>query len=282
MKEDPEWLEQLKSKAEHLREWLNRHKQAEEIAPEVKKNLDFTEWQIRTFENRPDESIEIGFPDLQQTLDSDVAYMDFALPMMPSYDKDDVQGTTAFTSSGTADISVWSGRVGDLGTDDAITFSTIVSNELEDLQTQYDKPNEARSLIIRLGNPQTLERFDEAKSAFSLVDRGTDMRPAAANSMRNLLYGLKGDLWQLARKHEKENMNWEGMAERLALGERGGPQFQELLKQEARFSSLISRLTDVVKDREGGSATDLRRIWMELQDYIIGLLGLVQLPSGQS
>ena len=99
LKNEPEWLETLKSKAEYLREWLQRHREAEEIAPDIKKNLDFTEWQIKAIESRPDESVEIIFPDLQETLDSDTAYLNLALPMMPKYDKEDVLGTTAFTSS---------------------------------------------------------------------------------------------------------------------------------------------------------------------------------------
>lgn len=279
LKNDPEWLETLKSKAEYLREWLQRHREAEEIAPDIKKNLDFTEWQIKAIESRPDESVEIIFPDLQETLDSDTAYLNLALPMMPKYDKEDVLGTTAFTSSGTATVSVWSGRVGDLGTPEAIDFSNRVSGELEDLQKRYDKPKEIRDLIKRLNNPQTIDRFDAAVSSFAAVDRGADRRASAANDMRNLLNGIKGDLWELARNKSSENMSWEKMSRRLARGETDGPQYQELLKHELRHSSLISRLSDVSKDREGGSATNMRLLWMEIQDFLIALLGLLRLSE---
>jgi hypothetical protein len=68
------------------------------------------------------------------------------------------------------------------------------------------------------------------------------------------------------------------MAQRLVKGPVPGPEYDELIRLEDRRSSLISRLSDVVKDRESGSLTDIDQLWIQVQEHIVSTLGLLNLP----
>ena len=103
---------------------------------------------------------------------------------------------------------------------------------------------------------------------------GTTPKTSTAVEIRTLIDGVKGDLFNLARKWQKENMSWEEMVERLARGE---IEKQELLDQKKVHSSLISRLSDVLKDREGGSITNIENIWIQVLDHLYVLLNLIVL-----
>jgi hypothetical protein len=94
--------------------------------------------------------------------------------------------------------------------------------------------------------------------------------------MRNLLGGVEGDLFQLARSKDKENMTWELMIERLAKGVPKGHEYRELISQIAFRSTLVSRLSDVLKDREAGSENDIGHLWTQVLDHIHTILGLLK------
>jgi hypothetical protein len=100
--------------------------------------------------------------------------------------------------------------------------------------------------------------------------------------MRNLLDGIRGDLFKLARKWPKENMTWQKMAERLAKGGSTGVECQELIRQERNRSSLISRLSDILKDRETGSLTNLDNVWTQVMDHIYTVLAVCRRESPDS
>lgn len=272
---EEESLEKLKAKKRHLEEWLRNHKSADEVAAEVQKNLDFTNWQIDALEGSPDEADEIPRPDLTQTLDSDSAYLSQVLPPMPPYDMKRVVAASAFTSSGTIPIYQYVSRVGDLGTEDSIRYSTRVTVAFQELQQTYDRPGEIRELLAKLGNPGTLDRFDAALRSLYAYKRGTANRASPAIDMRTLIDGAKGDLYERARMHPKEGISWQTMSARLALGGEASEQYTQLLAIENTHSSLVSRLSDIAKDREAGSATSIDNVWAELQDYLVSLLRLL-------
>jgi hypothetical protein len=270
-------LEKLKAKKRHLEEWLRNHKSADDVAAEVQKNLDFTNWQIDALEGSPDEADEIPRPDLTQTLDSDSAYLGEVLPPMPLYDMKRVIAASAFTSSGTVPVYQYVSRVGDLGTEDSLKYSSRVTVAFQSLQQAYDRPGEIRELVAGLGNPGTLDRFDAALRSLYAYKRGTANRASPAIDMRTLIDGVKGDLCERARSHAKEDMSWETMSARLALGGEASEQHTQLRALEKTHSSLVSRLSDIAKDREAGSLTSVDNVWAEIQDYLVSLLRLVSL-----
>jgi len=279
MTEAPNLLDRLRRKRKYLGDWLAGHASAEDIAGSVKEALDFTEWQIEAIETRPVEAAEIPFPDLVDTLDSDMEHLESALPMIPTYDPEMVLGSSALTSASTVDIFDFAGRIGDLGTEDASAYSGKIRMRFYDLQEKYDKPSELRKLLERLENSNTLERFDNALSNYQAYSRGSVDRASVATSLRTLIDGVKGDLWEAARQHAGENMTWQIIVRRLVRGGPQGPQARELMQHERRHSALVSRLSDVLKDREAGSVTDIDALWSDVQGYLFTLLGLVDIDA---
>ena len=70
-------------------------------------------------------------------------------------------------------------------------------------------------------------------------------------------------------------MNWSNMSARLAINGGNGHEHMLLFNQERVHSSLLSRLAEVLKDREGGSVTNLDSIWTEILDHLYTVLGLL-------
>ena len=270
-------LKKLKEKAQYLREWLANYKSAHEVAPEVQKDLDFTEWMIRTVESAPPEAEEIQLPDLMYVVDASSTYLRDALPPMPHYEFPALIAASAFTTSGTASVYEYAARVGDLASPPAIEYSDEVTQAFRDLQATHDRPAEVRRELAKLANSGTLSRFDTALRSVQSYQLGTTSRAAPANDMRNLVAGVVGDLFERARSHPKENMNWQTMALRLAINGTNGPQHPQLVSLEKTHASLVSRLSDAMKDREAGSLTNIADIWAQVQDHLLTLLRFVTL-----
>ena len=269
-------INELEAKKNYLEEWLARHKKAQHIAPQVQINLELTEWQLRALRDRPKEADEIPLVDMGSQLRRERDFLSRALPMMPIYDVNAIDSSTALSSSGTADLYSYIARVGDLESQEARRYSLRHTTAYNDLQEEQERPKAVRRLLIELGNKQIVDRFDRAMAAFLATKRGSGERTSASMEMRTLLDGIKGELFAKARTQPKENMTWGRMAERLAKGGPGRIEYQELIARESVNSSLVNRLSQVGKDREGLSYANINVLWTELLDHIFIVLGLVK------
>ncbi|MCI0527531.1 MAG: hypothetical protein L0Y56_08830 [Nitrospira sp.] len=274
-----EEIKKLEKKRKHLQKWLRRVKKAQDTVPQVQINLELVNWQIEALANPPDEASEIPLIGLSSTLDQDTNYWIGALTMIPKVDGDLIMAASAITTTGTQSIYEFVTRVGDLPTPGAIAYTEKYTTLYHQLHITQNRPEAVRSLIEKLNNPQTLERFDEALKAYLTTKAGTEKHSTAGKEMRNLLDGVKGDLFKIARKWPKENMNWQVMAERLVIGEVAGMEYHELINQGPIRSSLIDRLSDILKEREGGSFTNLDNVWTQVLDHIYITLGLIKFPD---
>lgn len=269
-------LGKLREKREYYREWLRRLDKADEAAAEVKRQLEVTEWQIKALECAPPEADEIPKPDLSMTLDSDIANMKIALPFVPLYAKTGGLSASAFGSSGTASVYEYAARVGDLGTPQAVEYSKSTTWELRQLQQRQDRPAEIRQLLSATCSASTIERLEACLRSYASYSAGRGNRRAPATDIRTLIDGVKGDLFQCARRHPNENMTWPTMAGRLAIDGEHSSHCQEILRLESRCSSLSSRLSDIIHDREAGSLTNVDDVWAETQDFLVALVGHVR------
>lgn len=277
MKRDED--EKLKENREYLREWIKRYKNAQDVLLYVQRNMDITEWTINALNERPDEAENIPLADLKDIFDRNYDHLKRSLPMMPDYDPDAVRNATILSSSGASKVYDYISRVGDLGTTWAVAYCKKYTTSYRELQTAQARSQAVRELLQKLNNPQTLERFDRALSAYSAVKSGTVERTAAALAMRNLIDGMKGDLFDKARSWRKENMTWDEMAKRLSKGQPGGTEYQELIDQRKTRTSLIKHLSAIAKDREGGPRTNLDYVWTQILDHIYTVLGLLDLDK---
>ncbi len=269
-------IAKLEEKKQYLLKLLSRYEKAQDIIPSVQKNLDLTEYEIQALSNPPDEAAEIQIEGLSDNIERDYKLTVDAYPMIPKYKAPIISSSTGITTSGSATVYDFVAKVGDLDTPEAKSYSQLYVDKYHQLQEAQSRSKDVRFMISKLRNDRTLERFDKAEKSYSLFKARIVPKTSSATEIRTLVDGVKGDLFNIARNWPKENMTWEKMVERLAIGE---VQKQELTDQEKTHSSLISRLSDVLKEREGGSVINLENIWTQVLDYLFVLFSLVNLEK---
>lgn len=267
-------IKKLEEKQEHLTDWINKYNKATNALPFVQKQLDITNWEIDALNARPDEASEIPFPGLASAFERENDFLKRVLPQMPEYDMQQLLYSTAASTGGTIDVYEYITRVGDLDTPAAIEYEKTYSNAYQELQAAQNRRQSVRDFVLKLRNPQTLDRFDKASKAYSASKIQAGERTFAAYAFRDFLNGVKGDLFNFARKWPNENMTWEIMAERLTNGSQSMG-FQEIIRQKDKHSSLLSRLADIAKDRESGALTNIENVWVQVLDHVHTVLGLV-------
>ncbi|OGN97759.1 MAG: hypothetical protein A2Z71_05805 [Chloroflexi bacterium RBG_13_50_21] len=227
-----EEIRKLREERDHLRNWLTNLGSAQDIASEVQKKLEQIEWELAALENSPEEADEITTAGLVVDIDRDYRTLHQALPMIPNYNPSLLAATDTTTASGTASVFEFVTRVGDLGTPKAQEYSNDLAELYFGLYTSEKRPDEIRKLLGKLGNQNTSDRFEEAYKDFYTYKGGVGDKKKAALSMRNFLEGVKGDLWSKAKTHEKENMTWETMANRLGKKTASDEEKEILVEQD--------------------------------------------------
>ena len=270
-------LQNRNKKRKHLENWLQNFEQARDIVPRVQKELEKTEWEIDALSNLPEEAAEIPSGDMKVLFDNDFKYLTQALPMLPTFNVSQLSDSDAISSSGTMSVYQYVSRIADIATPKALEFSNRYTLKYQEIQIAHDRPNEVRNLLAKLPSKNTSERFERAEKSYMLFKAGSGEKTSAAIEMRTFLNGLSGDLFQIARESKKENMTWERMAERLSKGGTEGLEYNEMIHQKGIHSSLLERLSQIGKDREGGSVTNLNHIWTELQDHVFTVLTIANL-----
>jgi hypothetical protein len=274
LSEDINKLEERKTDYE---KWLESFRKARNIVPFVIQNIEITDWQIRALKDSPEEATEIPYPSNPNLLEQENKYLRNVFPPIQVPSRVSLDSTTSVATSGSTGVYEYVRRVGDLNTPHAINYSQTFGKEYQQLQEKQQRPNQVRALLNKFNAPNLLERFDRAYAAFIAYESKTGEPTAVAMEMRTLLDGIKGELFNKAKKWPEENITWDNMATRLAIGNGGGPLHIRLINQKRLRSSLIARLSDVGKDREGGSITNLEDIWTEMLDHIVTVLGMINL-----
>lgn len=271
---EPKELENLRKKEQHLNEWLRRYRKAKNVVPEVQENLDMTRWEIDALENRP--SVASGIPisvDLSFLTAQDYKFTRSALPLMPDYNPAEIGTASSTTTSGATVIYNHIAQYADFQDAQAIEFSNRQTKRYREIQAEQERPKQVRNLMQLFCSAQTIQRYDIATQAYLRYKSDDITRVDAANSIRNALDGIKGDLFERARTTPKENMTWEAMSQRLA---RGVDESGMLIRNEAIRTSLIKNLSEVLKDREHGSITNLDNLWAQTLDFIYSVLNLLK------
>lgn len=269
-------IKKLEERKAHLEEVKASYLKAPDVIPIIQQNIDITDWQLRVYRNLPPESAEIPKSNRKEELESENHYIKGLYTVLNIPSQQQLFSSTSVTiSGGTADYE-YVNRVRDLGTPSAVEFGNIFIPEYNRLQEAQQRPQQVRSLLERLKSENLLARFDAANQAYLAFRSGSEKRTSTANGIRNLLLGFKGELWNLARHFPKEDMTWDKMSSRLAINGGGGIEHVVLSAQTRIHSSLLDRLADVSKDREGGSITNLDSIWTETLDHLYTVLGLMK------
>jgi hypothetical protein len=266
-------------KKQHLEEWLRRYRTARDIVPDVQANIAMTDWEIDALKNRPTVASE-GLPsESYYILKHDYEFTKKAFPLMPEYNPVVASTATAISTSGTANVYDYVAKCADSGVPEVVEYSNKYTRLYHDIQTEQQRPEKVRQLMQLFCSPSTLQRFETARCSYLSAKSAATSPREAALELRNTLDGLKGDLFKTARTTPKENMTWEKMAARLSKGGDGSDEYQEIVRQYPVRSTLIGRLSNILKYRDSGSETNMDDLWTEVLDHIYALLGLLKLPS---
>jgi hypothetical protein len=270
---EPDWVSKLREKGIYLSEWLERYKQMTEIAPVVQRTLDYTTWQLRTIEARP---ILIGapsLPDLSRSTELDLKNLKQGLPQPWVYNASAVASAGSLTSTGTMAILEYTQGFAELSEPSARQYAQEAKTSLERLDRSYGADAQVEKHIQTFRSDSLTDRFSAVRGALDAYRTGTGDKTAAGIAMRNLLEGVRGELWSRARTHQGENMTWPLMAERLASGPPDGTAYAALLLLESVVSSLIGKLSALAKDRERATNIDPTSLWMEVENLISAIVG---------
>lgn len=271
-----EEINKLRKIQAYLTEWLANFRKAQDRVRLVQSNLEITDWELEVLNNRPEASDEVPRPDLTDVYDERLRHLESAIPSLPDFDEPQFASTVAYTTSSSAVVFTYVSRIGDLGTPDAVDFSRQYTAAYDEILEKQERETEVRELMAERASEGSRARFDSTMVAIAAVKAGVGQRTAAGNEVRNLLNGIKGDLFQRARKWDSENMTWDVMAQRLAMGGEDSYETQELAKQGAAHAALLDRLASVAKDGEAGSPTNLDYIWTETLDHLYVVLSFVR------
>lgn len=259
-------IEIIKAKKAYVNELEERANSILEAIPIIDEIEAVTNWEEQAFSNIPSEAEEVPTNILVENLQNEFNNLVTVFPLPPKYDPSLLGGTISMTSSGSTSAFEFIGMVGDIGTPDAIDYSEKHTLSFMALQASQNRVDAVRSFINKFNNPDLSSRFENCVVSISQYHVTVlEKRESTANFIRNLLYGVSGQLFKLAQKHPKENMSWREMAKRLANSSSAEA---VILRLEKEQSNLISRTSDVLKDREAGSLTNIDNIWVQTLEHL--------------
>jgi hypothetical protein len=274
-----EELKKLREEAAHLTEFLRLSATVPAADEEAKERLDFILWQIDAFESLPPEAEDVPLPDLAGSYASDLAELRETLPLPVEHHVNEYMSASPFMTGTTAVISVYVEHVGYVGTPAAREYADRAKVALAALFEKYPRFKALRRLLEYHHMPEgTLKRLKNARKSYMAYTTGKGTATAAANDMRNLMSGVRGELEDRAFK-PKENRNWRTLADKLAIGGPGGDHHRDLLLLESVESSLRNRLGPALKDRASGPLHDPDALWVGVQGFLISLLGHCSPPT---
>jgi len=268
-------LNDRKKKEQYLTNWLDGYKLAGECVPYIEKWKEQTQWEIDALSNAPCDSDEIEKGEMLDVFQLDSEQLQRALPMIPEYDLDKISSTDGSTTTSASYVYSFVMNVGDAPKVGYKEYSEVYTTKYQNIQRKYNTLEDIDCRLQELGFSGTYERLETAYHTFSLYKAGTVKKSAAAMEIRTYLDGLKGDLFQQVRKWENENMTWEEMANRVANRDETSDKFKIMQLQGEIRRKIISKLSDIGKNRESSSLIKLEDVWSQTLDHSYSILKLL-------
>lgn len=248
---------------EYLRTWLDRSRQAADATPTVQQLSEVVDWEVRTFDRRPIVAKKISMTDLDKHAESVYGRITSFLPMIPAIPPSGLAQITSLSASTSYAMLTYVLDVSHLQTPDAVTYASNTLTEYRQLQESQERPAHVRALLaVRL--PSTVARFDSARDTYQHCQSGLADKTAPALEMRTFLDGVKGELFERARRQPGENMTLELALERLFSS---APARTDIEEQFVQRPSLMEALSAVAKRRDLSKAYELEALWARVLNH---------------
>ncbi|MHA1280274.1 MAG: hypothetical protein ACTSQ8_24130 [Candidatus Helarchaeota archaeon] len=270
------FLKAAKERLAYLKEWLRRFIRTQEHVPQIQNLVERTEWEIKMLTDLPEGGEEFIPPGIIGSYGVGNDFIEENFPLPPKYYLEATNSTASISVASSTDLYSVVSRVGEIKANEFQVFSglhTSIYRDMQEKQTRFEKINNHLQQL----NSDRIDEFISAREAYLAMKADVGNREAAGIAMRNVLEHFKGDLFELARKHEKENMTWDQMSKRLAKNGVGSIEHSELLRQKQKWGSLHIRLSEVAKGQKNGLVADLDDIYTMLLDHMFTILGVINL-----
>jgi hypothetical protein len=275
---ESEELSWLNKKKEYLIEWKDRLKYAEGALPLVEQTLENTSWEIETIQNRP-ATAGGPAPELVETFKREYYVVVDSLPQIPNFDQKRLSTASTVNISGTAYMYRHLTEMEKSDTPELRSYAQAYLAKYDALQDAQQRQQQTRTLVQKLNSASLLSRFDQASEAVVRAKSALTTTTQAASEMRNLLYGVNGELIEFARATKREAISWSEIAKRLAKPDPSDVAYNELCKQGEVYKALTDHLSNIAKDHVTVSLEELSHIWTQVLDHIYMMLELVNLPK---
>ena len=268
-------LESLINRRDFLSNWIDSLRDAIEISHFAQLQLNYTNWMIETINSLSGNEEQLYDTDLAKQINEKNEYIRLAFPSFPPFDYSIVGSSSGLTA---ADSSALFSIIVEMVPSIKGEINTRVNEQINkycELEKQYKRQEEVFQLLQKHNFKDSISRFNHAFEMYNSYKTEITDRSSSANEIRNLINGIKGDLFNKARQWEKENMTWSTMAQRLAKSEPNSDECNEIKNQESEQSKLLELLSGILKKREGFHTIDLDTIWILTLDHIYIVLNLI-------
>lgn len=258
-------MKKLIETRDYLRDWLDSHKKATEVAPAVQEAVEEMDWWVETLNQRPQESLTLSTAPIDEQAGIAYERITRILPQMPRYDPSiGIQINSIAAAGGTVSYNFVT-QIGDMGTPSTFDYASNVIRSYRILQDSHSRPDRVRELLVKKF-PTVVSRFDFARHTYQQHGLGIGGVTSAALEMRTVLDAVKGELFERARKIPKENMTWEEMSDRLAstIASR-----ETLLEQGRIRSTLYDDLSQIAKQR---GVRSIDSLWTQTLNHLFVVL----------
>lgn len=275
--------EPLKKKSELISNFLEDVKKVNEVVPFIKQAQEETDWTIGVFKDIPDDIAKVVDANkMQDIFVKDLKVWNKALPPI---NLDSSYLTSAGSgASGTASQVVYSQILdaraisGSSQNPALVSWSSKHLAEYEQIRSRQTKVSEIEKLLSKIRLELSLE-FSEANASFSKADKSVVEPNDAANSMRNVLNHVEGNLLEISRSGQKIQVSkgqmWAFFSDKLSIGGKNSVEHSLLLQKQNDQAKLKHELTDILKKTSKDPLARLRELHVQWLDHLYTTLKLV-------
>jgi hypothetical protein len=262
-----------KDTAAYLRLWIEQSARNAQYIPQVQRALEQAGWQNYAIQGGRSFLSPDIIAEAEASQQSQFVYVRKNMPLPPALDAAIVAGLGITLTSGS---SMFFGAVRaerDAGRVSAEAATPILT-AYQQLEDEQNRVADARSLLSA-SFPAVVAQLDRAAAVYQQSKSQPGVAAAAALEIRTLLDKLKGELFATARRHEREDMTWQTMVERLQRPTTDGTVTAAVAGQNKARTDVIGALSDIAKRRTDDDRHKLSELWIMALDHIAIMCGYV-------
>ncbi len=244
------------------------------IVPGAKKLKERTEWELETLEKLPiklQSSIDNTFVN---SLYATTAYVDSNLPTPQ------VVNVNSLSAMVTADSTTVLSLVMQFDSEEPEihNWAVVATQSYRALQKRQEVENEVFKKLQRLNN-EIAKNFRRSLDEYEKAIALNKITSNIANNFRNILYKVRGELWNIVKKPSEQKIDWVKLSDRISIEGSGAPERIKLKDMENHWKKLHSILSTMDKDKNKYEHTkeeieDVKTMYL---DYLFTILNLVRL-----